>query len=56
MFARTLAVLMVVFFGTLGTFLLLRKDFQGSTGAFGCAALPIYYLVTNRSKGESSQD
>jgi len=49
MFAKTLAILMVAFFGTLGTFLLLQRQFQGSAGAFGCTILPIYYLVTNRT-------
>jgi len=49
MFAKTLAVLIVVFFGTLGTFLLLQRQFQESAGVFGCAILPIYYLVTKRT-------
>jgi hypothetical protein len=50
MFARAFAVLMAVFFGTLGTFLLLERQFQESAGAFGCAILWIYCLMINRSE------
>jgi len=50
MFPKTLGVLMAVFFGTLGTLLLLQKQFQVGAGDFGCAILWIYYLVINRSE------
>jgi len=49
MFAKTFAVLMVTFFGTLGIFLLLQRQFRESAAAFGCTVLAIYYLVGNRS-------
>jgi hypothetical protein len=53
MFAKTFAVLMVAFFGTLGIFLLLQRQFRESAAAFGCAILAIYYLVGNRSGRKS---
>jgi hypothetical protein len=51
MFPKTLGVLMAVFFGSLGTLLLLQRQFQVGAGDFGCAILWIYYLVTNRTNG-----
>ena len=50
MFARTFAAVMAVFFGALGAFLSLQKQFQESAGAFGCAILWTYCLVIKRSE------
>jgi uncharacterized protein (DUF983 family) len=45
---KVFAVILIIFFVSLGIFMVVEREWEATAGAMLCTVIPAYYLVTRR--------